>query len=214
MVPHPRLWYHFSLKITSSRRFRAADEVFLCIHILILIYNFVCWISSNGKCDVARCQHWRKHSTTRKHLFFFLKKESLLLNELHLSKETIYSVLSPQKHYARKLTNLDKFLFHDILVPMNVTSQLPILTRPSWTHEMMVQYDLWHAEVSHEHWSEDSDILERYPQAAIFPHRTVVFPILHGEMVIATHVEYQLRRVYVTFVGPRKDWQSSVRKPA
>ena len=94
---------------------------------------------------------------------------------------------------------------------MNITSQIPISQRSTWPPEVEGQYSIWCAEVSHEHWDEDADIVERYPKATIYPHRTVIFPIQHGKGVIATHIEYQLGRVFVTFVGLKKERQD-VRK--
>lgn len=91
---------------------------------------------------------------------------------------------------------------------MNIVSQIPISQRSTWSPEMEGQYSIWHTEVCHEDWNEDSDILERYPKAMIYQHRTVIFPILHGKGVIATHIEYQLERVFVTFVGMKKEWQN------
>ena len=89
---------------------------------------------------------------------------------------------------------------------MQITSQISPAVLSSWAPELASQYSLWYQEIVRECWDVTPDILERHPQAVLYQHGNVVFPILHGKAIVAAHVEYHLRRVFVQYVGFKKDW--------
>ena len=148
-------------------------------------------------------------------LNFFPKKGKKLYLRLDiLKKHYILRIMTKKQDFYFPEYEFDIFPIHCKFSYMNITSQISISQRSTWLPEMENQYSIWCAEVIHEHWEVDTDIMERYPKAQIYPHCNIVFPILHGKAVIETHVEYQLERVFVTFVGLKTEWQDTRKESA
>lgn len=98
--------------------------------------------------------------------------------------------------------------------PMHMTSQIPIEEYNAWPAELTEHYSIWHAEVLHEHWQDETDIACKYPKAVLHPHHWVEFPILKGKSIIVIYIEYPLNRVFVKYVGPKKDWTKALKESA
>ncbi len=95
---------------------------------------------------------------------------------------------------------------------MIITSHILMNDLRRLSSAIVTQYHVWNYEVQHEHWTDSSDILDRYKNTELLPGNKVLFYILKGKAVIYVHVEYSLKRVFVRFVGSVEDFEKYLKR--
>jgi len=71
----------------------------------------------------------------------------------------------------------------------------------------------WYHEVKGEAWSSPADVKRRYPKAKIVGKDRVVFKVLGNRFRLVVAVNYEIRAVFIRFLGTHKEYDAiSVRE--
>lgn len=75
------------------------------------------------------------------------------------------------------------------------------------THkEIKSQLETWYYEVKNSNWDNPIDVKETYGTASIVGGNKVVFNIKGNKFRLVTKINYQMKIVFIKFIGTHKDY--------
>jgi mRNA interferase HigB len=72
--------------------------------------------------------------------------------------------------------------------------------------ETKSQLEAWYYEVKNSNWRNPIDVKEKYGTASIVGGNKVVFNIKGNKYRLVTKINYQMKTVYIKFIGTHKDY--------
>ena len=68
------------------------------------------------------------------------------------------------------------------------------------------QLEAWYYEVKNSNWNNPIEVKEKYGTASIIGGNKVVFNIKGNRYRLVTKINYQMKTVYIKFIGTHKDY--------
>ena len=68
------------------------------------------------------------------------------------------------------------------------------------------QLEAWHREAKNAEWKNPQEIKEKYAPASIIGGNRVVFKIKGNKYRLVTKINYQMKIVYIRFIGTHKEY--------
>ena len=72
--------------------------------------------------------------------------------------------------------------------------------------ETKSQLDVWYYEAKNSNWNNPLEIKEKYGTASIIGGNKVVFNIKGNNYRLVTKINYQMKTVYIKFIGTHKEY--------
>jgi mRNA interferase HigB len=72
--------------------------------------------------------------------------------------------------------------------------------------ETKSQLEVWYYEVKNANWRNPIDVKEKYGTASIIGGNKVVFNIKGNKYRLVTKINYQMKTVYIKFIGNHKEY--------
>lgn len=84
------------------------------------------------------------------------------------------------------------------------------ILRDFWSRHADIEQPLkaWHKEAASAVWKGPADVKRLYPSASILPNNRVVFNIKGNTYRLIVAVRYELRIVYIRFIGTHAEYDS------
>lgn len=72
--------------------------------------------------------------------------------------------------------------------------------------ETKSQLEAWYHEVKHAEWKNPQEVKEKYGSASIIGRNRAVFNIKGNKYRLVTKINYQMKVVYIRFIGTHKEY--------
>jgi mRNA interferase HigB len=73
-------------------------------------------------------------------------------------------------------------------------------------YETKIQLEAWYAEVKHATWKNPQEIKRKYGTASIIGNNRVVFNIKGNKYRMVVKINYEMKIVYIRFIGTHKEY--------
>ena len=89
---------------------------------------------------------------------------------------------------------------------MHVISKKKLVECYKKHNETKSQLEAWHHETKNAEWKNPQEIKQKYASASIIGDNRIVFKIKGNKYRLVTKINYQMKIVYIRFVGTHKEY--------
>ena len=89
---------------------------------------------------------------------------------------------------------------------VRVIKRQPLVDFYNKYHDTKSQLETWYAEVKNADWKNSQEIRQKYGTASIIGNNRVVFNIKGNKYRLVAHINYEMKIVYIRFIGTHKEY--------
>lgn len=101
---------------------------------------------------------------------------------------------------------LDIYLGTLYIISVHVISKKTLVDYYNKHKEIKSQLEAWYHEAKNAEWKNPQEIKEKYGSASIIGDKRVVFNIKGNKYRLVTMINYQMKIVYIRFIGTHKEY--------